>query len=91
MNLLSENDLKCLEKARLNGVEVVLERRYRDYSIIARTIPASAVWHPVEFLIQFREEYRNVVTTQNFTSAEKLKGALKNDQGSEGRSIYHAS
>lgn len=77
MNLLSDNDLKYLEKARLNGVEVVLERRYRDYCVYARTIPASTVWHPVKFLIQLREEYRNVVTTQNFTSAEKLKGALK--------------
>jgi len=56
---------------------VVLERRYRDYCVYARTIPASTVWHPVKFLIQLREEYRNVVTTQNFTSAEKLKGALK--------------
>lgn len=78
MNLLSDNDLKYLEKARIKGERVTLERSYRGvYRIYASTIPASAVWWPVTMLIQLREEYRNVRTVQNFANAEKLKGALR--------------
>ena len=78
MNLLSDNDLRYLENARIKGEMVTLERSYRGmYRIYASTIPASDVWWPVTMLIQFREEYRNVRTVQNFVNAEKLKGTLR--------------
>lgn len=78
MNLLSENDLRHLNSALIKGERVTLERSYRGvYRIFVSTIPASSVWGPVKMLIQLREERGNIITLQNFTNIESLKGALK--------------
>lgn len=78
MNLLSANDLRHLETARLKGERIALERSYRGiYRIYASTIPASSVWYPVKMLIQTREEYGNIIAIQNFRNIEELKRALR--------------
>ena len=71
MNLLSANDLKHLETARLKGERITLKRSY------ASTIPASHAWYPVETLIRLRVEHGNIVSIQNFRNIEELKRALK--------------
>ena len=78
MNLLSANDLRHLETARLKGERITLERSFRGvYRIYASTIPASSVWYPVKMLIQTREEYGNIIAIQNFRNIEELKRALR--------------
>lgn len=77
MNLLSDNDFRHLETARLRGERITLERSFRGaYTIYASTIPATHAWHPVTMLIQIREEYGNIIAIQNFRNIEELKRAL---------------
>ena len=78
MNLLSANDLRHLETARLKGERITLERSYRGiYTVYASTIPASRAWYPVETLIRLRVEHGNIISIQNFRNIEELKRALK--------------
>lgn len=78
MNLLSENDLRHLENARLRGERITLERSFRGvYRIYASTIPAGHAWYPVETLIRLRVEHGNIISIQNFRNIEELKRALK--------------
>lgn len=70
--LLSDNDLKYLNKAQEQGKVVTLERRLHGYSITARTKAVGYPWQ-VEMIIQLREQYGNMITLQNFATVDDLR------------------
>lgn len=70
--LLSDNDLKYLNKAQEQGKVVTLERRLHGYAITATTKAVGYPWQ-VDMIIQLRETYGNMITLQNFATVDDLR------------------
>ena len=76
MNLLSINDCKYLHNAMLQHEEVVLERQLNGWKVTARTLRVSEPWQ-VDMIVQLQQEFRNIFTIQNFTTAEAARKACE--------------
>lgn len=74
IELLSQNDLRALQKAMDTGREIQLEREWADGTgrVLASTLEADPAWAPAKMLLRVETWGGGWYSSQYFDSVKKL-------------------